>query len=381
MILVSLISLAISGSHGSFVMVVFLVMVAGASFGLLLLARRMLSCEQRLVDGLILKGDRTRYEAEIYCRVPAFAFIKAAAMKPSRALSFGEDAKAMEREFELFGRSRVRFGYDIFATYRCVNAVGIEYIEMYDFLKIFKVRKYVEDNPILVVCPDVVPFSSELFSIAPSQEAGTSRKASFEDYSSVTDVRKYEYSDQMKRVHWKLSAKKSELMVKNYDHTNTMVTAIILDNRAIGSHVRNPELLEDSLLETTISIAKFNLDDSYPVMLDYMEDGAPMRAYEPSSAGFDRMFFSAASIRMDAELVEPLFDEYYNPNFMISALYVMSANPCQSVSKFLKHMSTTGLDVNVIHFFEDEKDELSKVYDESGVGYYGVRVKEHMKVE
>ena len=373
MILISIISLAISGSHGSFIMLMFLLIVAGVSFLLLLLSRIGLECSQELSNGLIMKGDTTKYHAGIYCKLPAFAFIKAKSIVPPKALEISSEQEAMDVEFELLGKVQVKFDYDIHAKYRCVSEVGIESFEMYDFLKIFKLRKKNEENPILIVCPDIVPFSDELFSISPSQEAGTSRRASFEDYSSITDVRKYEYSDSMKRVHWKLSAKKNELMVKNYDHTNTMVTAIIVDNRTTSDTIKTPEILEDKLIETAVSICKFNLDDNYPVILDFIDDVSPARAYEAGSAGFDKLFFAASSIRIDAEHVEPLFDEYYNPNFLISALYIMTTNPDQKINTFLKNMSTTGFDVNLIHFYENEKMEKSKEFDESGVGYFGVK--------
>ena len=354
-------------------MLLFLLLTAAVSFILLLLSRLGLECRQELSNGLIMKGDSTKYQALIRCKLPAFAFVKATSKAPSKALTISSELALLDKEFELLGKAEVHFEYDIHAIYRCVSDVGIESVEMYDFLKIFKLRKQIKDNPILIVCPDVVPFSDDLFSISPSQEAGTSRKASFEDYSSITDVRKYEYSDSMKRVHWKLSAKKSELMVKNYDHTNTMVTAIIVDNRTTLSSIKTPEILEDKLIETAVSICKFNLDDNYPVMIDFMDNKAPARAYEAGSAGFDKLFFAAASIRINEEHVEPLFDEYYNPNFLISALYVMTTNPDQKISSFLKNMSTTGLDANVIHFYEDDKAEKSKEFDESGVSYFGVK--------
>jgi len=373
MILLSIISLAISGSHGSFIMLLFLLLIAGVSFVMLILSRLGLECNQELSNGLIMKGDSTRYQALIYCKLPAFAFVKATSKAPSKALTMSSELALLDKEFELLGKAQVHFEYGIHATYRCVSEVGIESVEMYDFLKIFKLRKQIKDNPILIVCPDVVPFSDELFSISPSQEAGTSRKASFEDYSSITDVRKYEYSDSMKRVHWKLSAKKNELMVKNYDHTNTMVTAIIVDNRKTADTIKAPEILEDKLIETAVSICKFNLDDNYPVMIDFMDNKAPSRAYEAGSAGFDKLFFAAASIRIDEDYVEPLFDEYYNPNFLISTLYVMTTNPDQKVNTFLKNMSTTGLDANLIHFYEDDKAEKSKEFEESGVSYFGIK--------
>jgi len=338
-------------------------------------------CKQELSDNMIMKGERTSYKAKIWCKFFSYSIIKAGFITPSKALKFAIDPEDKEsdllrqasREHELFGRAEIEFECDIDSIYRGVCPIGVEFVDMYDFLKIFKLRKKIKDNSILIVCPNIVPFSSELFSIAPAQEEGIGRKASLEDYSSISDVRKYVYSDSMKRVHWKLSAKKDELLVKNYDHTNTMVTAIIIDNRTTESSVENPAALEDVLIETAVSICKFNLDDNYPVMLDYIDDKNPARVYESSSAGFDRLFFAASSIRIDAEQVETLFDEYYNPNFLISALYVMTTNPDETVQDFLKAMAINGFDVNVIHLFENDGEQRAKEFEGTGVNYYGIR--------
>ena len=330
---------------------------------------------------MIMKGERTGYKAKIWCKFFTHSFIKAGFITPSKALRFGLSQDGGEsdllrrasQEFELFGRAVIEFECDIHSIYRGVCPVGVEYVDMYDFLKIFRLRKKITDHSILIVCPNIVPFSDEMFSITPAQEAGVSRKASFEDYSSITDVRRYEYSDSMKRVHWKLSAKKDELLVKNYDHTNTMVTAILIDNRSTADSIADPAKLEDVFIETAVSICKYNLDDNYPVMLDYIDNKNPARVYESNSAGFDRLFFAAASIRIDAEHIEALFDEYYNPNFLISALYVMTTNPDAKVSGFLKAMAINGFDVNVIHLYENESEQKSKDFEDTGVNYFGIK--------
>ena len=382
MILLSLISLAFTGSRGSFVLLVALLLIALVSLALLFVSWLGIQCSQELSEGMIMKSEYTNYSAKIWCRYFSYCIVQAGFILPSQALVFGaapEDGKADTdfflkslEEFELYAGDKVSFSCEVKSFFRCVSPIGLEYVEMYDFLKIWKLRKKIKDSAILIVCPNVVPFSDELFSYAPSEEAGISRKASFEDYSSVTDVRKYEFADSMKRVHWKLSAKKNELLVKNFDHANTMVTAIILDNRQSPDFLENPAAVEDSLVETAVSIIKYNLDDSYPVMFDFMDGAVPSRVYESGGAGFDRLYFAASSVRIDALEVESLFNEYYNPNFLISALYVMTTNPDKKVSAFLKAMAINGLDVNVIHFFEKNHQQKAKDFDETGVNYYGV---------
>ena len=384
MILLSIITLAISGSHGSFVMLMTLIILPIVSFAFLLVVRRNLRCSQELSSSFIMKGESATYTATIWCEYShlAFAFAGVAFSPLPKSLVISNERSTLDSPllkktaaaFELFGKNRTIFSREIKGCYRTVCAVGTDCIELYDFLRIFKIRKTMTNNPMLIVCPDIVPFSDELFASAPSQESGISRRASVEDYSAVTDTRKYEYSDSMKRIHWKLSAKKNELLIKNYDHTNTMVAAIIIDNRKTSDDIISPEALEDKLIETAVSISKFNLDGNYPVILDFMELSSPARAYESGSAGFDRLFLAASSIRMDEEDIEPLFSEYYNPNFLISALYLMTSNPDGKVQTFLENMAGTGLDTNLVHFYEKDTAAKVKVYEGNSVNYYGVKV-------
>lgn len=82
----------------------------------------------------------------------------------------------------------------------------------------------------------------------------TSRKRN-EDFTAVRDVRKYRIGDNLKKIHWKVSAKYGELYVKNFDHISGQECNIFLDmsrNEFLGEQLLEQE---EKLIDLCVSIA------------------------------------------------------------------------------------------------------------------------------
>jgi len=366
MIFMSIISLGISGNRGSYIMLVSMLVMAGVSAALAFSAGLGIVAEQSLCDEMVMKNEPSNYNAVIQSRYFGVATLYINYKKLPDSFVFDTE----NGMYELFGKAKIELSADISSKYRGVYKIGIESIEIMDFLKLFRFVKPMKDSIFITVCPDVVEFSDKLFLVSPSEQIGVSRKTTAEDYSSISDIRPFQHSDSMKKIHWKLSAKKNELMVKNYDITNNTATAIIVDNRLTPDMVPEKCALEDMLVEMAVSIVKHNLSLNQSVILDYMES-APAKLYETTISGFDRLYFACSSIVMDSENIEDVLAEYYNPNFALSAIYVLTIDPDRSVDAFVKTLALAGHDVNLIHFFEKEGGNRLDKYDATGVNYYG----------
>ncbi|MGI6669310.1 MAG: DUF58 domain-containing protein [Acetivibrionales bacterium] len=71
-----------------------------------------------------------------------------------------------------------------------------------------------------------------------------------EDMTTVSDVRKYEYGDGLKRVHWKLTAKTGEIMVKKFQSTSQTNVLMLLDLQKNPYSFAENIVLEDSVIES-----------------------------------------------------------------------------------------------------------------------------------
>ena len=366
MIVISIAALGISGNRGSYIMLMSMLILAVLSATLAFVASRGLQVVQSLSHEMIMKSDSAGYSATIVSRYFSVATLHINFIELPDSVDFEPESYT----YELFGKAEVKLSAELKSQYRGVYEIGIESVEIRDFLKIFRFVKTVTDAPYITICPNIVNFSDDLFLVSPSEQIGVSQKKSSEDYSSISDIRPFEHSDSMKKIHWKLSAKKNELMVKNYDITNNTATAIIVDNRFTPDMVPDKTALEDMLIEMAVSIVKYHLSANQSVMLDFMEN-TPAKFHENTISGFDRLYFACSSIAMDANSIEDVLADYYNPNFALSAIYVLTIDPDRNVDSFVKTAALSGHNVNLIHFFEKEGGNRLSKYDATGVNYYG----------
>ena len=101
-----------------------------------------------------------------------------------------------------------------------------------------------------------------------------------EDLNAPSDIRSYQPGDAMKKIHWKLSLRKGELMVRKFDEP-VLQEALILMDCSRPPDLGRPDAeadLRDALLETGASLfsdqvktdhtVRMPLTGSHPVDLD-----------------------------------------------------------------------------------------------------------------
>ncbi len=87
------------------------------------------------------------------------------------------------------------------------------------------------------------------------------------------DHRKYEVGDPLKRVNWKLSSKKDELMVRLDDKVLTATQDFILDYPIYHNFDRNYYLNADKIIEASLSMLSMLLMQGYESSYTYYLDG------------------------------------------------------------------------------------------------------------
>lgn len=85
----------------------------------------------------------------------------------------------------------------------------------------------------------------------------TVKQRAFEDNTTVSDIKKYFPGDSVKKIHWKVSAKRSELYVKNYEMTGSASVCVFLDFKK-DCYDGSIEL-EERAIEATSSLISYML--------------------------------------------------------------------------------------------------------------------------
>ena len=93
------------------------------------------------------------------------------------------------------------------------------------------------------------------------------RTTATEDTGSPSDVRKWQDGDELKKVHWKLSLRKREMMVRTYEESARPDTLIIPDLQRVTTLKDQQLSIEDCVCEASLDAAKAQLEAGFPVRM------------------------------------------------------------------------------------------------------------------
>ena len=148
---------------------------------------------------------------------------------------------------------------DFNAKYRGLYNIGPLEICVKDIFGMFKLEKTIYSNTNFNIYPKLYMLSN--FNLKSYQSFGTlsTKVKAYEDNTSVSDIKKYAIGDNVKKIHWKVSAKKGSLFVKNYEMTGTASAYIFVDFHYGCYRGENSRDLEERAAEAASSIAYFLL--------------------------------------------------------------------------------------------------------------------------
>ena len=240
--------------------------------------------------------------------------------------------------------------FNVCAKYRGTYRVGVKEITIYDFLGIFKFKQQRDVKLKFKVNPLVLPVSGVpiLHTVADAAETNNSRYD--ENYSAVSDFRKYQPTDSWKRIHWKLSANKGELISKNFHATQKASVTLCIDNSHIGGFRGNALLLEDTIIEGLVSVMHYCCVRGLPVKLYYIGS----QTSDVESDNFDYLYAIAADIKFEPD---ESFGEYLADLVRVqedaASVYLFLQHITDDIIEDVKALRLFGSSVVVFTFTED----------------------------
>ena len=188
------------------------------------------------------------------------------------------NSAVLESLFSTRWYERVTRRYTLLCNARGVHTFGPTTISSGDLFGFTERMETLENRQYLIVYPLIVPLSS--FSLPARHPFGDRRapRRLLEDPSRVIGIRDYVYGDDLRRVHWKATARTMQLQSKIYEPTTTHTLVMFL-NVSTQTNVyfaTSPELLELSICAVA-SVADWALEEGYAVGLytNSVELGTP----------------------------------------------------------------------------------------------------------
>lgn len=203
--------------------------------------------EEHTQPAAIVKNEEARYTVTIRNRSPFFYPRVNCVFHSGEIIDYGgEVTDAIRPGGQVTRDYRLRF------PYRGVYNIGIQRMVVTDFLGLFCYALQAPQPQVVMVYPQ----SDDSFVLSirnEPQNSSLNNDIFNEDYTSVADVRKYTSSDNLRKIHWKLSAKRGELIVKNFQSFDPDPTILFLDTRALPLSPMDSAAAQDKMISYAAS--------------------------------------------------------------------------------------------------------------------------------
>jgi len=228
---------------------------------------------------------------------------------------------------------------------------------LYDFLGLFRWKKKLPQALSLTVLPCVHPLPTLPLDVEVQDTAMVKNQTPNEDYSAISDLRKYEPSDSYRKIHWKASAKRNELISKHFQETEAQIVSLSIDNSTIHAPRRDALTLEDQMTDALVSVMSHCTKLGFSLIFDHMEADKP----EPV-ADFNRLFQTAAHLTFDANEDSDLYlTGFLNTHRNHVNLILLLQDITAHTISILQAHCTPRQNVIVFHFCEIEADQMDKL--------------------
>ena len=171
--------------------------------------------------------------------------------------AFSSEEEKAEISFPLHALTNQTSSFDIKSDHVGVVKVKLNSIYMYDYFRLFRFKYKVNQSYEITFLPEILPVSMD---IRPNTLLGVdsdvfSKSKKGDDPSEVFSIRDYIGGDKLNRIHWKLSSKQDNLMVKDYSLPINNSISIIPELASQNGE----DLLNDidAVLETVFNLSNF----------------------------------------------------------------------------------------------------------------------------
>jgi len=134
----------------------------------------------------------------------------------------------------------------------------------------------------LLVYPQVLSLNDMPITFSASDGQLNRKLQATSEPASLSDIRSYRYGDPLQRIHWKLSAHRQELMVKNYEDVPQPEMILFIDCSLHLLAGLDKIRVEDKLIETIIAVAYYTLSHWLPLRaVAYTESRHELKGKKP----------------------------------------------------------------------------------------------------
>lgn len=179
---------------------------------------------------------------------------------------FSDQVQILDGIAMLDGYDQTVMRYVIRPKHYGILSVWGETVEIGDPLGIhFAVSRFAKHHWQIAVAPELQEKPEQRFLSGEEKQAvesGYNQEGRGEDQSAAYELRRYQEGEPLRNVHWKMTAKTDELMVKEFANDTESMNLVYLDLDTYGKQYSRCEW--DSFLETVASFAASQIREGKP---------------------------------------------------------------------------------------------------------------------
>ncbi len=301
---------------------------------------------------MIVKGDKVDYTITLQNRSPFVYCPLELKLTGDRILFKKQYVPSLSILYPMSSKEII---IPLECRYRGNYHIGVASITFRDFFNLFKIKyKKIETHQILVY-PNVkdlkyLPIKNRIV-----EDTNIVKGYFNEEHDQFKDIRSYEYGDSINRIHWKLSAKYNEMMVKAYQVAVNNASLLFLD---ITEHHYFYEIniaLEDKIIETAVHMIHYMLKRNMSCKLMYYHlssvalEGHQFSDFErfyqalaPVQFGHSMDFGLYISKMMDQLQIRDELDSYHN-------LMIITSHITKELYASLTHQKCKKMNVTLLY--------------------------------
>ncbi len=286
----------------------------------------------------VYEGELVDIEIELRNRIPLFD----QSLQLQDIFTPAVDSKQIKiMFFNGLGKGKMKFSYQERCYKRGAYNIGPFKLKIFEPLGLFYAQKEISEYSRLVVYPNIFIVHSLPFilgRLAPRFGEQTTRISG--EYEEFYGIREYQQEDGWRRIHWRSTARTSELMVRHFEQSAQWRAMLVLDAAAISEIGYGKDTTFEYAIKTLASLMKY-------LLLKNASFGLLASSYVPLHIGvnkgkdhFFKVLDSLATIKADGQMqIHQLLGHYQR---MIppscSLIIATTVFDDQRLLKLLKHL-------------------------------------------
>ncbi len=372
-LLISVASVLVFGNSVAGIMLYAIIFVPLVSFVLELLAFSSLKVRQSVNRKTLYKNEKVRVRIYASCtNTLSFGFIDVRMNRPTEQPRRLKKADAyIVNCFGMAGQT----GFEIVCPNRGVYYVGTDTVRMYDMLGLFCLKKKIKPCKITVY-PRVYSVTGLGVDSRLINQTSVTLSALKKDDILVSHVRPYQINDNPKTIHWKITAKMNELMVKNYEPLKEVGIIVALDTE-LKSHKERDLIVanEDKMLECAISLVANSLAENLTARVVYYDFGGLCDRHVDEIQDYVGFYNLMACLKFDGttdilHLVDTIVSEHTGGSNII----VVTDRSDEELRSVLRSALSSGYKTSLVCVTQDDEDRTARAEELRAIMSDGVGV-------